>query len=277
MQELVRSVARDAAPSAAFGRHQRRPREQDLVGRLVTVGVVEQPEVVDVDERDADAERPRPRAASMSSASAATTAPWFRSSVSASRRVASSSCRCWRAGAPGRRGRWRTARRPAGRAAARVTIMMSRRVASIPASSGAASRQSAITARGSPSASLIGRNSRSTSASMTRRRHIGRLRRPRAGWRWAAGQGVGHDGGQRGACTGHGRVAAGDQPPVACRGRRARTMPSPRPAAQQRAQLGGPCRAGAAIDEVGRLQVAVDEQLDQRGVARHHRLERHAG
>ena len=53
-QELVGAVA-GHVPVARLERHELGHAQQHLVGRLVAVGVVEEPEVVDVDQRDADA------------------------------------------------------------------------------------------------------------------------------------------------------------------------------------------------------------------------------
>ena len=53
-EELVGPVAGNVA---VLGGHERRDAKEDLVGGGVAVGVVEEPEVVDVDERHADAPR----------------------------------------------------------------------------------------------------------------------------------------------------------------------------------------------------------------------------
>ena len=70
--------------------------EQHVVAGPVAMGVVEQPEVVDVDERDADAATRRRGRASISVARCSTSAPWFSVSVNASSRVASTSASVWR-------------------------------------------------------------------------------------------------------------------------------------------------------------------------------------
>jgi hypothetical protein len=57
-QELVRTVPRDVA---VLPGHQRGDPQEDLVGGGVAVGVVEEPEVVDVDQRHADATLARAR------------------------------------------------------------------------------------------------------------------------------------------------------------------------------------------------------------------------
>ena len=144
-EELVGAVAADRQRGRRQRLEQRLHRADRLVARGVAPGVVEDPEVVDVEDRDLEAAARSRGAARSPAPMVSTSAPWLSIPVNGSRRVASMSATVWLEirSCAARKTRYSTP--AAAIAAPTVTTITSRRAASIAAMIGVASRQTPTT------------------------------------------------------------------------------------------------------------------------------------